>query len=86
MSTTPVWATIPDCPRCGARLQSAPDVWKPRGDWMCNGAHDGKRIWWNYELTAILRAGIIELEGKVSELEDRVEELVNELTEANARE
>ena len=48
------------CPKCGKPLSEAPVVWRPRGEWMCHEDHDGKRIWWNYELTMILRARLRE--------------------------
>jgi hypothetical protein len=50
-----VWVSPPDCPKCGKPLKKAGDVFESRGDWICDGDHDGKRIWFNVELTTILR-------------------------------
>lgn len=60
LCSPPVWETPPDCPKCGKPLSEAPEVWRPRGEWMCHEDHDGKSIWFNYELTMILRARLHE--------------------------
>lgn len=54
----PIWVVPPICPRreCSRTLNEAMGPWKERGDWMCHGDHDGKRIWFDYELVMILRA------------------------------
>jgi len=59
----PVWLNPPECPAgCGRRLNPAMGPWKDRGDWMCHGDHDGKRIWFDYELVEVLRARCERLE------------------------
>lgn len=70
MSDTIVWATPPDCPKCGKPLVEASPEWRPHGEWMClqqDKMHDGKRLWWNYELTMILRSRLSSLTSRSSE-------------------
>ena len=61
-----VWATDPVCPvrGCGKYLTVAPGPWADRGDWMCDGDHEGKRIWFNHELVSIMRDRLEKFESK----------------------
>jgi len=49
-----VWIEPPDCPRCGRPLEA---IKHDYGEWTChNHKGDGKCLWYNWELTTILRA------------------------------
>jgi streptomycin 6-kinase len=50
------WISFPDCPRCGKTLiKTEGHEYSIHGEWYCDHLLEGKRIWWNYELTEILR-------------------------------
>lgn len=63
--------SAPLCPvkGCGCRLVETTGPWRDRGDWMCHGEHDGKRIWYSLELIQILEAKLASAEKRVKELE-----------------
>ena len=63
--------SAPICPRkeCGHRLIETTGPWRDRGDWMCHGEHDGKRIWHSLELIQILESKLASAEARVKELE-----------------
>jgi hypothetical protein len=51
---SPVWVQPPDCPRCGHPLKA---ITHSHGQWTCgNHEDDGKCLWFDWELTMILRA------------------------------
>jgi hypothetical protein len=72
-----MWAEPPLCPACGERLVPTTDI---SGDWRCKAlTHEpNKRLYFDYELTMLLRA---EVERKIAD----VKELVAERTTLRAR-
>ena len=59
---SPVWVQPPDCPRCGQPLKP---IKHTHGQWTCgNHADDGKCLWFDWELTMILRARLDQANGK----------------------
>lgn len=53
----PVWMTPPMCPKgCGRPLNETSGKYAEQGDWWCHGDHEGKVVWWHYELIGILTA------------------------------
>lgn len=65
--------SAPICPvkECGHRLVETTGPWRDRGDWMCHGEHDGKRIFYDRELFLIIESKLALAEAKVKELEAR---------------
>jgi hypothetical protein len=56
---SPLWGARPSCPRCGDGLRV---INSTHGRWFCaNHDHDGKCVWWDYELTGIMQARLAQL-------------------------
>lgn len=74
-----VWVQPPNCPRCGKQLEPVSrerhGEWADHGEWACLcHKNDGKCLWWDWELTMILRCRLEQAEAGM--YNPRVEKLV----------
>lgn len=83
--------SAPICPvkECGHRLVETTGPWRDRGDWMCHGEHDGKRIWYSLELIQILESKLASAEAewnrKEAVLVAAAQEIERKLSAAKAK-